>query len=321
MPKAAARKQPVARRSAPRAQIAPTGKDRSKYLGGSDAAAALGVSPWRSRFRLWCEKTGGEIIPDISLRSWVEWGNILEPVVADVFAKKQGVDVAVEMNFLTHPKYPFLGAHLDRRIVGANGFLECKTTNAYDNRMWGMEEEGVDGVPAHYVAQCDHYMMVGNFDFCWVAVLIGGSDYRMYRIERSAQREAALLAAELSIWKLIVDEEAPPVFSEDDAKMRWKLALEGTAVEVDALTESHVRALALVQERRKLAEKEEKVLRDLIFPRFEDRQALSVGGERIAELVCYTQQRFDSDSLKQKHPKIASRFYKPSAVKKLKLLV
>ena len=30
-------------------------KDRQKGIGGSDAAAALGMSPYKSKFTLWCE--------------------------------------------------------------------------------------------------------------------------------------------------------------------------------------------------------------------------------------------------------------------------
>ena len=41
-------------------------KARQKGIGGSDAAAVLGLSPWKSNVRLWEEKTGLREPEDIS---------------------------------------------------------------------------------------------------------------------------------------------------------------------------------------------------------------------------------------------------------------
>lgn len=37
--------------------VIPAGHDRSKFLGGSDIAAVLGISPWKSPVDLWRDKT------------------------------------------------------------------------------------------------------------------------------------------------------------------------------------------------------------------------------------------------------------------------
>lgn len=302
--------------------VVPDGSDRTAYLGGSDAASCLGVSPWRSQYRLWCEKSGGEAPPDLSLLEWIEWGNRLEPFVADAFASKTGLKIEVEPRFLNHAKYPFLGGHIDRRILGPRrAFLECKTTNAYDYRMWGDEAQGPYGIPRHYLAQCDHYMMVDDSEFCWLAVLIGGSGFRKYYIERDAKREKELLAAELRVWDLIQQDVMPAIESEQDAKHRWKMSLEGTAIPVDAATRSKVITLSIVSERRKIADKEEKALRNDIFPIFRDAQALSFNGERIATLNSFYRSDFDQEAFMKKHPKIGAKFMRSLPTKRLKLLV
>lgn len=229
--------------------------------------------------------------------------------------------VAVEPRFIHHPKYPFLGGHLDRRIVGKRAFLECKTTNAYDNRMWGEEEMGHEGVPAHYLAQCDHYMMCDDSEYCWIAVLIGGSGFRKYRIERSPVREKKLLAAELQFWDMVQRNILPPIESEADAKHRWESVREGTSVPIDLATRSKIIALSIVQARRKLAADEEKKLRDEIFPLFQDAQSLSYNGERVAELTAFFRTGFDSEAFEKKHPKIAAKFMRKLPTKRLKLRV
>ena len=43
-------------------------QDRSKYIGGSDIGAILGLSPFKSPLAVWMEKTGKEVKPvDLSL--------------------------------------------------------------------------------------------------------------------------------------------------------------------------------------------------------------------------------------------------------------
>lgn len=297
------------------------GSDRTKYIGGSDAAAILGVSPWRSTYRAWCEKSTGEVIPNLSLKPWIEWGNYLEPVVAQAFTVKTGIPVEIEPRFLVHSKHIFLGGHIDRRIKRANAFLECKTTNAYDNRMWGDEEEREKGVPLHYLAQCDHYLLIGDFEYCYIAVLIGGNDFRMYRIERSIKRERELLAAELRFWDMVQNDIMPAIESEEDARHRWKKSFEGTAVPVDVIMRAKVAALSVVSDRRKIAEKEEKKLRDEIFPVFEDNESMTFNGETIAELTWYYRKDLDREALAKKHPKILKKFTKETPAKRLKLLI
>src|SRR6266487_441319 len=62
---------------------------RRDKIGGSEAASACGVDPFRSRIMLWAEKTGRIERPETEA---MKWGKLLEPVV---FAglERQGYDV------------------------------------------------------------------------------------------------------------------------------------------------------------------------------------------------------------------------------------
>jgi putative phage-type endonuclease len=282
----------------------------------------LGISPWRSTFRLWSEKIGAEAVPDLALTEWIYWGTVHEPTVAAEFERRTQIKVRVEKKFLTHKKYPFIGGHIDRRIIGQKkrSFLECKTSNAFDYRQWGDPELGIESVPPHYVAQADHYMMVMDCDgYCYLAVLIGGNIFRCYKIERNEKREAELLAAELEFWDLVQTRSPPPVHTEADAKLRWKYALEGSAIAVDAGVKNKVATLSRICETRKKAEKQEKTLRDELYPLFQDRERLTFNGETIAHLTCFSQKRIDTDLLKAKHPQIAKRLIKDIPVKRLSI--
>jgi predicted phage-related endonuclease len=57
-------------------------KVRTLGLGGSDVAAACGLSPWTTPYQLWLEKTGrAERERDAAAVQRMRWGQLLEPLV------------------------------------------------------------------------------------------------------------------------------------------------------------------------------------------------------------------------------------------------
>ena len=67
-------------------------REKQKGIGGSDVATILGLNPYKSVFTLWLEKTG-QIEPPVLNNEYIEWGNILEPVIREKFAKETGFEV------------------------------------------------------------------------------------------------------------------------------------------------------------------------------------------------------------------------------------
>ena len=68
-------------------------KDRAEWLearkdglGASDAAAVLGISPWKTNVQLWEEKTGLVVPEDIGGNPAVKYGNDAEPLLRQFFA-------------------------------------------------------------------------------------------------------------------------------------------------------------------------------------------------------------------------------------------
>lgn len=80
---------------------------RKRGIGGSDAAAAVGISPWKSPLELWMEKTGrdGDIPkPDPNDEdSPLFWGSLLEPLVAELYSRRTGNKVRRVRSVLQHP--------------------------------------------------------------------------------------------------------------------------------------------------------------------------------------------------------------------------
>ena len=101
---------------------------RRKGIGGSDVAAALGLSPYKTAKELYFDKIDVEpIIPGEDKSIMFEIGHLLEDVVAQIFSKKTGLPVFRDQTMYQHPLFPFMLADVDRfdRTV-ASAFWNAK---------------------------------------------------------------------------------------------------------------------------------------------------------------------------------------------------
>ena len=177
---------------------------RNRGIGSSDAPVAVGMSRYKSPLELWMEKTGRKMQEDISNKDAVFWGTTLEPIVASVYAEKTGKKVRRVNSVLQHPEYPFMLANLDR-IVEGGGVLEIKTAGLRSQGQWE------EGVPLAYQIQVLHQLAVTGKAWADVAVLIGGQEFRIYRIERDEERIAQLVELETVFWNHVAKDTAPEV--------------------------------------------------------------------------------------------------------------
>ena len=182
---------------------------RRHGLGGSDAAAIAGISPWQSPMAVYLDKIGE--VPDQEESEAMYWGTMLEDIVAGEFTKRTGLKVARKNAILQHPQYPWMLANIDRRIVGQKAGLECKTTSAYGKDNW---ED--DKVPDMYQLQCQWYMAVTGYDSWWIAVLIGGNTFRYTEIRRDEEIINCLIKIGSDFWQL-VESRTPPAIDGSDS--------------------------------------------------------------------------------------------------------
>lgn len=192
-------------------------QDREKWLamrnagiGGSEAAAIVGLNPWKSAFQLWLEKTGQVEAEDLSDNEFIYWGNVLEQVVADRFCELTEKKVQ-RRGMLQDEEYPYMLASVDRLVVGENAGLECKTTNAFNNKVWDGDE-----LPDSYYIQCQWYMMVTGCEKWYIAVLIGGNKFVWKEVFRNEADIKALRKAAIDFWQMVETNTMPPVDGSKD---------------------------------------------------------------------------------------------------------
>ncbi|WP_256860439.1 YqaJ viral recombinase family nuclease [Paraliobacillus ryukyuensis] len=188
---------------------------RTKGIGGSDASIVLGLNKYKTAFELWLDKTGQSTVED-SAGEAAYFGNLLEDVVAKEFELRTGKKVRKHNFMLKHPKHDFIIANIDRKVVGENALLECKTASAYLSEAW----EG-DEIPDAYLVQVQHYLGVTGFDKAYIAVLIGGQRFVWKEIDRDEELIKMIFSAEVDFWNRHVIANIPPALDGSSAAEQY----------------------------------------------------------------------------------------------------
>ena len=185
-------------------------QDRMSGIGASESPAVLGLSPWKSPFQLWAEKTG-HVEPDsLEGNEPAEFGIRLEKPIAEAFADRTGREVNMWPAFqlVRDPATPWLTCTPDatQEVPDRDtGLVQIKTASAYKSADWA------DGIPLMYLVQVNHEMMVTGYSWGTLVVLIGGQKLRYFDFERNDRFIEALLPKLAAFWKCVETRTPPEV--------------------------------------------------------------------------------------------------------------
>jgi len=287
--------------------------DRKAFIGGSDAPVILGVSPWKSPYQLWLEKTGQEEPEDISGKDHVHFGLVLEDIVAKEWATRHNLKVRRMNKRAVHPQYPFIVAQIDRRIMGG-GILECKTTGLFNSDDWAEKP------PTHYWVQVQHQLMTTGIDDAAIAVLIGGQRYADFEIPADRKFQKDLLELELDFWDKVKKCIPPDPVSLEEARSIWA---KYTPAEVYGTEQDlkNLKELIVVQAQIKELEKKEEELQLALTNSIKDLgDILILNGAPVISWKAQTKSSIDTKALKEKFPEIAAQFERISETRILRIL-
>lgn len=242
-----------------------SGYDRTQYIGGSDIAAILGLSKWRTPLELYFDKTNpawraNKLEDDERRARILKRGKKLEPVVVEMLEEEHGIEVTRlstdEMpNRYVDGQFPWMAAEIDfefkvtQQLVDAmpEGFIdpalvgtiqngEIKTVYPLAAHLWG--EEFTEDVPIDYAAQSMHGLGVTGRDICLYGVLFGADNLTLYIIRRDEETIAGIRQKVVAFREnhLLAGVEPDPL---NMADMKYLLAkFNGIPVELDPETKS-----------------------------------------------------------------------------------
>ena len=289
--------------------------DRSKYIGGSDIGAILGLSRFKTPLEVWMEKTGKEVQKKDSLP--LRFGSFAEDFVAREYSRATGFDLLHDESIYLHPQHSYMSAHIDRFVLGdqdalrPNRILECKTANPFSSGDWG--EIGSDEVPMGYLCQCIWYMAITGIDKTDLAVLFGNSDFRIYEIARDQGLEELVIAKATTFWdEHVLKDIPPPVQSEADCQTLFSKGDPAKSIEAAQETLELTKRLHTLNSEIDVREEEISSIKQNIMSQMGEAESLTYQGKTLATWKAPKPSfRLDSKRFEQELPEIASNYKIP----------
>lgn len=291
-------------------------KERQCGIGGSDVGAILGVNKYKTPFEVYLEKT--EPITEVGEQSEsAYWGDQFEEVVAKEFEKRTGKKVRRDRKHYKHKEYSFMVANIDRKVVGENAILECKTANQYLANEWQDDE-----VPASYLLQVQHYLFVTGAEVGYIAVLIGGQKFVWKEVQRDEELIEVIIEAEKEFWKMVQDKTPPALDGSSAAekylKERYKEAEEDKSIELGFEYKDKIKTYLDMKVQLKNFETQVKELENQI--KFE------IGNAEYAHAPGYSlswknisSNRIDTKKLKLDYPEVYEKVVKENLSRKFNI--
>ena len=302
----------------------------------------MGHNRYTSALELWELKTGRRE-PDMEPPSApAKWGTTLEPVVLAELQTRMAAQLDPELivapspGQLVHVDRPWQRCNPDgivRKGRKRIGLVESKTAREHFARDWEGDADDLDGgVSPHALWQVHHSMSVTGYGVTYVAVLLGGSDFRWRRVTRDPELEAIMLDAELAFWECVVNDTPPPPDGSRGAgnallRLYSEPVEDGEALELDnaggeLLSEHHELSaqLAALNEQTKRTKSELARVEQLLEAAMGNHQLATFGGQPVARWKDTTRTTVDSTRLRVEAPELFEQYAKTSTTRRLTLI-
>lgn len=279
--------------------------DRTKYIGGSDVAGILGISPWRTPLEVYLDKVQPRVKPvDPSKQKVFTRVQRMEPYVIDLLSEETGMEIVHRGNRYIHRDYDFIAAEIDAEAASGEN-IEIKTVSPFKAKEWG--EIQTDAIPVHYTAQAMHGLMVTNKQVCVFGVLIGGDDFRIYRVERDEETIQAILEKEIAFWDRVKNLNPPEATSVSDVSLMFEKDA-GTSIEADGKALALFNDLRDMKSRRKSLEEEIAISEEKLKMYMQEHSVLTLDGKPLCTWKSQISNRFDQKLFQSVHPELFEKF-------------
>ena len=291
------------------------GHDRSKYLGGSDIAAVLGISPWRTPLELWRDKTTPRVegTPKKVFARGQRWESVVaEMLVDDLQRRGHRVEILRSNTRYQDLDIPFLAAEIDfeLRLDDDEDITNCelKTVHPFRMREWG--DTGSDDLPVHYTAQVMHGLGVTRRTKGMLAALFGADELRTYPVPADSETITGMRGQALAFWTDHVLTGLPPA-PKNLADLGILFGKEGDGPPLLAEPELVARVLRLraIHSEIKAREAEAEAVEFEIKQAMRDASEIVMpNGKAAIEWKTRSGSWLDEKALKEAHPAIAREF-------------
>lgn len=319
---------------------------RKTGIGGSDAAAIVGLSKYATALDVYLDKTN-HIVRETT--DAMQRGNILEPFCRSLFQIETGYSVDMVSETQRSANHSFMIANLDGYLPTEKAIAEFKTADYATRKEWG--EEGSDEIPDSYLIQVAHYASVMDLDTVYIGVLFGdeklfnaycqlqrafqetghpisfkklGCDFRVYVYKKHNDLTRKLIHHERSFWHDHVEKGIKPSPKEGKCEDLLKAypKAEDRIVRVSEEDLLSIQRLASIKKQRQELEKlEESAKADVLSLFGEASLLVDHQNQKIATWKNKSITRFDGkDFFMEKFPHLCEKLMKTTTTRELRIL-
>lgn len=293
---------------------------RRAGIGGSDIAAVCGVSRWRSPMDVYLDKIGAA--GPLEQNEPMYWGSKLEAAICERFAEEHPEFAVVpwgDAPSVIHPAHPWALALPDAMLYADDGSgsamydhplagLEVKTASAWKRAEWDE-----DTVPTEYVFQATWYMIVTGLKQWYMAVLIGGNEYREFLVEYDGVLAAELLVRGRTFWSKVEALEPPPIDGSDASRRFLAEAypageVVSEPVALDATVDDLARQRIALKAAAKSNDMQLQEVENLLKAAMGEHTEGTTPGGYVVTWRPRSRSGIDTKALAEAHPKITARF-------------
>lgn len=186
---------------------------RRTGIGSSDVSAIVGVNPYRTRHTVYLDKRG--LLDDAPPTLGMRIGHIAEDLIATLYAEETGAALVASPS-IRHPKHDWIVGTPDRLVVGMRRIIEIKWVGWRVASAW---ERNEDAVPDYVRTQAEWLMDLTDADECDVPTIIGGDEFRIYRLKRNPDLFDVLREKAERFWfDHVIAGVPPPADESEDAR-------------------------------------------------------------------------------------------------------
>ena len=242
--------------------------ERRKYIGATDIAPILGLSPWKSPRDIWLEKTNRvEVEPQVEV---MRWGILLEPLVGEEWSRITGKDIERRETIVSD----HVACNLDYWVPDDKCPLEIKTTTS---------RSGYDAcdLPIHYECQIMMQMYLTKAKQCYVAMLINGSNLDKHTHKYNDQFDG--LYDKLNEWwvRHVEGDVEPKSIAQDTPTKVYTQATEDKTVTADMSIQAALKVIKVENQKIKDSKKIVAEHTDLIKCALKDAEILIDDDDKV----------------------------------------
>lgn len=182
---------------------------RRTGIGGSDAAAVLGVSEFdEGPLDIYLQKIGA--VPPKEDTPPMQRGRALEPIIAGIYTEQTGRKVR-RQPMLRLKDQPWVIANIDRQIIRSGGEGETSILEIKAPGLQSFQRVRMYGLTDDYIIQVQHYLAVLGYENADI-ILHNAERWQplIFTVQRDDELIEQILEAEERFWKDHVLPKVPP---------------------------------------------------------------------------------------------------------------